>query len=234
MKEEVRGLGMVAHHVDAIYARLRCVPHATFAYYYAGLSRQALQVNNIQHTTMTHPNPELNLHVAAIKKLPEITEQAVEWRRVLSNRMVRVDKDKLPEGNDPQSYYNLQVTTENYNKFLRGEEVSENVSVELQMPVAAKHLSSHYAVHGGIIALLVDSAMGYAVFLKLKPYQLCSTIEFKISYFKPVTIGQLMVAQAKILHHGRSHVTVECNVLVEKQKVAKALGTFNLYTKSKM
>jgi len=134
----------------------------------------------------------------------------------------------------PSVYYGLRIKEEYYEKYLRGEEISKDVTVEVEMPVDRKHLSSHYAVHGGVIALLVDSTMGYAVFTVVKPLQLCSTIEFKISYFKPVLEGQIMVAQAKLLHVGRSHVTVECEVLVEGQAVAKAIGTFNLYTRSRM
>lgn len=72
-------------------------------------------------------------------RLPASSEQEKEWRRVLGNRMVRAE-DNLPRGNDPQSYYNLQITPENYEKFLNGEEVSENVSVELQMPVEEKRM----------------------------------------------------------------------------------------------
>eukprot|EP00026_Physarum_polycephalum_P020152 Phypoly_transcript_22544.p1 GENE.Phypoly_transcript_22544~~Phypoly_transcript_22544.p1 ORF type:complete len:189 (+),score=20.34 Phypoly_transcript_22544:39-605(+) len=179
------------------------------------------------------PTPKKFLKINEIKRLPASTEQEREWRRILGNRMVRADVENIPAGKEPQSHYNLQITPENYEKFLRGEELSEDVSIELQMPVEDKHLSS-YAVHGGVIALLVDSAMGYAVFLKIKPYQLCSTIEFKINYFRPVTTGQLMVAKAKILHFGKSHVVVECEVLVENKLIAKAMGTFNLYIKSNL
>ena len=55
-------------------------------------------------------------------------------------------------------------------------------------------LSSHNVAHGGVIALLVDSTMGYAVFTVLKHRQLTSTLEFKINYFRPVMAGQVMIS----------------------------------------
>jgi hypothetical protein len=81
-------------------------------------------------------------------RLPAATEQEREWRRILGDRMVSAEiEEGVTERNDPQTHYNLQVTPENYEKFLRGEELSENVSVELQMPVEDKRMLLFIHLH---------------------------------------------------------------------------------------
>jgi hypothetical protein len=80
----------------------------------------------------------------SLPRLPATTEQEREWRRILGNKMVRAEEENIPAGNEPQAHYNLQITPENYEKFLRGEELSESVSVELQMPVEDKRMYYHF------------------------------------------------------------------------------------------
>jgi uncharacterized protein (TIGR00369 family) len=59
------------------------------------------------------------------------------------------------------------------------------------LTVGPDHTNPYGAVHGGVVAALVDQAMGGAVHSRLEPGERCTTIEIKINYLAPVTAGEL-------------------------------------------
>ncbi len=85
-------------------------------------------------------------------------------------------------------------------------------------------------VHGGAIYTLADTAMGAALYTLLDKDKTCTTIEIKMSYFKPVTSGQL-VCQAKVVNTGRKVATMEAEVFNHDRLISKALGTFYILNK---
>lgn len=102
----------------------------------------------------------------------------------------------------------------------------------VSLKIEEKHLSPSGAAHGGLLATLVDFAMGGALFTVLEKGQKCSTIEFKINYFSPVKLGELIYARGKIKFHGKSHAVIECHVFREnevRKDIAMAVGTYNIY-----
>ncbi len=98
------------------------------------------------------------------------------------------------------------------------------------MDVDESHMNANGVVHGGVIYTLADTCMGSAVHTTLESHQTCTTVEIKISYFKPVHSGTIW-CEAKIINRGRRVVTLEADVQYENQLIAKALGTFYVLKK---
>ena len=90
------------------------------------------------------------------------------------------------------------------------------------------HLNVHGVVHGGVLFTLADTAMGAALFSTLEPDELCSTIEIKIGYFKPVIEGAL-VCTAVLVNKGKSIASLEASVHQGDVLVSKSSGTFTIF-----
>lgn len=98
------------------------------------------------------------------------------------------------------------------------------------LAVSEKHISPAGVAHGGVISAFVDFSMGAALFTVLQPGERCSTIEFKINYLTPVSLGEKIYCDGRIKFKGRSHAVIECHVFREEGKdIAVALGTYNIY-----
>jgi uncharacterized protein (TIGR00369 family) len=65
-------------------------------------------------------------------------------------------------------------------------------------------------VHGGYIALLLDSAMGVAVHSRLNAGQFYTTLEIKVNYIRPVleNTGEIR-AEGHLVHFGKRSATAE-------------------------
>lgn len=80
-------------------------------------------------------------------------------------------------------------------------------------------------VHGGVAFSLADSSMAMALIASLDPNQNCSTIEMKISYFKPVVEGR-MQSTARIIQKRRRIAFMEATVTRGDDLIAMATSTF--------
>ena len=78
-------------------------------------------------------------------------------------------------------------------------------------------------MHGGIIATLVDSAMGCAVFSMLPGGRGYTTLELKTNYVRPIvqTTG-VVRAEGRVVHLGGSVATTEATVKDEHGDVVRA------------
>jgi uncharacterized protein (TIGR00369 family) len=85
------------------------------------------------------------------------------------------------------------------------------------------HLNPHGTVHGGVIASLVDSAMGAAVATEgVAPV----TIALTVTYLEPAPPGRL-VARAQVRRRGSRITIVEADVTdADDAAVAHAIATF--------
>jgi len=96
----------------------------------------------------------------------------------------------------------------------------------LSMRVQKKHLQVHGVVHGGILAVLADTAAGMAVYCSISRGTRIATVEMKINYLETVDGGNLL-AEAKVLRVGRNFAVAECDVRDSHGRLAaKALLTF--------
>lgn len=97
-----------------------------------------------------------------------------------------------------------------------------------RMEVLDHHKQIHRVVHGGVVAMLADTAGGFASFLAAPKGARVATIEMKINFLEPVEKGEI-VADARVLRLGRTTSVVDCNVTDQDARlVAKALMTFSV------
>jgi acyl-CoA thioesterase len=117
-------------------------------------------------------------------------------------------------GSNPAMHFGFQLV-----KGERGRAV-------IRMPVLDHHKQIHRVVHGGVLAMLADTAGGFAASLAEPGGNRVVTIELKINFLEPVGGGAL-TADARVLRHGRTVSVVDCSVTDEEHRlVGKALMTF--------
>lgn len=73
-------------------------------------------------------------------------------------------------------------------------------------------------VHGGVIALLADAAMGIAFGRTLDDQHGFATVELKTSFIRPVVEGRLC-AEAKLVQRGLRIGFVECRITDQRSKL---------------
>jgi uncharacterized protein (TIGR00369 family) len=83
---------------------------------------------------------------------------------------------------------------------------------------------SHYnplgSVHGGVVATLLDSAMGCAVHSTLPAGRFYTTLEIKVNYIRPVGVGNGLVrAIGETIHSGRQTATAEARLVDESGRL---------------
>jgi uncharacterized protein (TIGR00369 family) len=97
-----------------------------------------------------------------------------------------------------------------------------------RMPVLELHKQVHRVVHGGVVAMLADTAGGFASFLAAPAGSRVATIEMKINFLEAVADGAIK-ADARVLRLGKTTSVVDCDVTDQDGRlVAKALMTFSV------
>jgi uncharacterized protein (TIGR00369 family) len=105
-------------------------------------------------------------------------------------------------------------------------EKAERGRAVFRMPVLELHKQIHRVVHGGVLAMLADTAGGFAAFLAAPAAARVVTIEMKINFLEAVDHGEIR-ADARVLRQGRTTSVVDCDVTdSDRRLVSKALMTF--------
>ena len=73
-------------------------------------------------------------------------------------------------------------------------------------------------VHGGVIALLADAAMGIAFGRTLDDQQSFATVELKTSFLRPTSEARLL-ATAKLIQRGLRIGFVDCRITDQRSKL---------------
>jgi len=82
-----------------------------------------------------------------------------------------------------------------------------------------------FTVHGGVLATLMDTAMGSAVYTALPPETYYTTLELKVNFVRAVTLtADLLTCEARAIHVGRRTATAEGTVTSAEGKLV-AHGT---------
>jgi uncharacterized protein (TIGR00369 family) len=109
--------------------------------------------------------------------------------------------------------------------------------IEYSLTIKKEHLATPHASHGGVVAALVDAALGVAgLSLVHKENKVVSTVEYKLNFLSPAFTGDLLVAKAKVDQQGKRLLIISCDVICsnrENKMIAKAMGTFNAYDAAK-
>jgi uncharacterized protein (TIGR00369 family) len=89
-------------------------------------------------------------------------------------------------------------------------------------------LQYYGTVHGGALMGMLDAVIAVALNRELPPEKGAVTVEMKINFFRPVTVGTVS-GRGRILNRGRSLVTGLGEIWNEKgERVAVALGTYRV------
>jgi len=124
------------------------------------------------------------------------------------------------------------LKSKNFNPF--GELISLNFTEvkkgysQCILKVNEKLFNPHKVLHGGVIYSMADTGMGGALFTMLNKFELCTTVEIKINYFKPVISGML-TCNTNVVHKGKKIAVIESEVLNNGNIVAKAIGTYSIF-----
>ena len=108
-------------------------------------------------------------------------------------------------------------------------ELSEGRSL-LEMMVDSKHHNMSATMHGGIMADIADAAMGIAIATTISPEEDFTTMEMKVSFYRPHIKGSLR-AEGTVAKRGKRVAFAEAVLTNEKKQiVAKANGTWLFLT----
>lgn len=83
--------------------------------------------------------------------------------------------------------------------------------IQLSMPITPKIVQQYQVVHGGMVAVIADSASGLAGISLLPPEDGVLSIEFKINLLGPGR-GQRMIARGEVLKAGRTVIISKADV----------------------
>ncbi len=86
-----------------------------------------------------------------------------------------------------------------------------------------QHLNPHGTVHGGVLATMIDVAMGHAVAAGTDGAPV--TVSLTVTYLEPGRPGRLE-ATAQVRKRGKRLTVVEAEVVQDGDVVADALATF--------
>lgn len=108
--------------------------------------------------------------------------------------------------------------------------------VKYILEIKEKHLATPIAAHGGVVAGLIDGTLGVAALSEVAERQkVVSTVELKINFLKPVSLGDTLTAEGEVISAGNRLIYTEAKVTNQKGiLVAKASGTFNAYPADKV
>jgi EmrB/QacA subfamily drug resistance transporter len=104
-------------------------------------------------------------------------------------------------------------------------DVSEGRAVFAVVP-DEYHYNPIGAVHGGLAATMLDSAMGCAVQTTLPVHTGYTTLELKVNYVRAITVDTgRIVCEASVVHRGGTVATAEGRIVAEKTGKLLAHGT---------
>ena len=106
--------------------------------------------------------------------------------------------------------------------------VSENGFGRVTLAVRPHHLQAAGQVHGGLIAMLADTAMFRAVRSLLRRGQRTTTIELKVNFLENTNSG-LLTATARIVSNADRLMVGEIEVTDDGRLIAQGQGTFLVF-----
>jgi acyl-CoA thioesterase len=107
--------------------------------------------------------------------------------------------------------------------------------IEYFLTIDSKHLATPLAAHGGVVASLIDAALGVAgLSAACENEKVVSTLEMGTHFLLPALLGDSLIAKANVISKGNRILVIEAKVLNHKnQLIATGNGTFNAYPKEK-
>ena len=84
-------------------------------------------------------------------------------------------------------------------------------------------------MHGGLVATLVDMAMGRAARASLEDGQTAATLQLSVTYLNPAESGDTLIATARIGKRGSSVLLLSATVVTaDGRDISEAVGSFTI------
>ena len=96
-------------------------------------------------------------------------------------------------------------------------------AVEIVLPFSPRLTQQHGFVHAGIVAMIADTACGYAALTMMPPDGAVLTTEFKINLLAPAQ-GDRLIAVGKVVRPGRKLMVCIGDVFAEQAHSRKAVA----------
>lgn len=104
---------------------------------------------------------------------------------------------------------------------------ADDAGSAFRIHIDERHLQAYRTAHGGVLAGLIDAAMGLAVLGRF-PTADCTTVELKMNFLAPAQSGEL-VARGRVIAQGRRTVVAWAEAAdASGTLVCCGLGTFRL------
>ena len=106
-------------------------------------------------------------------------------------------------------------------------EVADDGSARMRFTAREEHLNQAGTLHGGVLATLVDTAMGAAVRSATDDGDVPATSQLTVTYLRPGKPGELVVT-ARVRTRGEHLTVCEADVEQEDRSLVHAVATFAL------
>ena len=106
-------------------------------------------------------------------------------------------------------------------------EAADDGSARLAFEVTEEHLNPAGTLHGGVLATLVDTAMGMAVRTTTDDGEVPATSQLTVTYLRPGKPGPLAVT-ARLRTRGEHLTVCEADVEQDGKSLVHAVATFAL------
>jgi uncharacterized protein (TIGR00369 family) len=107
---------------------------------------------------------------------------------------------------------------------VRGQQ-AEDGRARLELDAGERHLNPAGTVHGGVLATLVDTAMGSAVRSSTGDEDVPATSQLTVTYLRPAQPGTLLVT-AEVRKQGEHLTVCEADVEQDGKALVHAVATF--------
>ncbi len=97
----------------------------------------------------------------------------------------------------------------------------------IELTVLPEHLRTLGVAHGGLLATLLDSALGMTASTRAPAGHFVVTVQLNINFIRPAWLDEKLIAVADLQHAGRSTAVARGEVRTDGGAlVASATGTF--------
>ncbi len=102
----------------------------------------------------------------------------------------------------------------------------EGEGLILGMQVATKHCNARGTLHGGILSMLADVALGYAMALSTDPSTSLTTATLTIDFAGSASVGDWLETRSDIQKIGGRLAFANCYINARGARIARASGVF--------
>jgi len=100
-----------------------------------------------------------------------------------------------------------------------------------ELEVGPDHLNKRGVAHGGVVASLLDTALGAAVVSSIRPREWTGTLELSVQFREPVFPG-VIAAEGRVARRGRTVAFAEGEIRDPQGKIlAVAHGVWTIWPK---